>query len=200
VSNKNYETGGVPERLRQITIETLPVETPCELDIESFVESQEVVYIDKTQAGGMGRLAVDGRQPVKPLEVVDPSDDETVIFTSVWVRNDKGELQQGIVADCRWYNGQFDIVDGAKEVDFTDQEEAWEELDGRQHQVIIAAVVDYNENGEIAVWGDPVFYDAAVRMADIIDEDYIYYSAVKPVKSKNKSKNKKTKKSKKSKG
>lgn len=79
--NKKHETDGVPERLRQITIETLPVETPCELDIESFVEPQEVVYIDKTQAGGMGRLAVDARQPVKPLEVVELSDDETVIFT-----------------------------------------------------------------------------------------------------------------------
>ena len=40
MSNKNYETGGVPERLRQITIETLPVETPCTLDIEPFVEPQ----------------------------------------------------------------------------------------------------------------------------------------------------------------
>ena len=200
MSNKNYETGGVPERLRQITIETLPVETPCTLDIESFVEPQEVVYIDKTQAGGMGRLAVDGRQPVKPLEVVDSSDDETVIFTSVWVRNDKGELQQGIVADCRWYNGRFDVVDGTKEIDFTDQEEAWEELDSKQHQVIIAAVVDYDENGDIAVWGDPVFYDAAMYIADVIDRDCIDYSAAKPVKSKNKSKNKKTKKSKKSKG
>ena len=193
--NERYEADGVPERLRQITIETLPVETPCTLDIESFVEPQEVMYIDKAQ----DRLAVDARQPVKPLEVVELSDDETVIFTSVWVQDDKGELQQGIVADCRWYNGQFDIVDGAKEIDFTDQEEAWEELDSRQRQVIIAAVVDYNENGEITVWGDLVFYDAAVRMADMIDEYYIYYSAVKPVKSKNKSK-KKTKKSKKSKG
>ena len=43
--NKKHETDGVPGRLRQITIETLPVETPCELDIESFVEPQEVVYI-----------------------------------------------------------------------------------------------------------------------------------------------------------
>lgn len=194
--NKKHETDGVPERLRQITIEALPVEIPYVLDIEPFVEPQEVMYIDKAQ----DRLAVDARQPVKPLEVVELSDDETVIFTSVWVQDDKGELQQGIVADCRWYNGRFDVVDGTKEIDFTDQEEAWEELDSRQHQVIIAAVVDYDENGDIAVWGDPVFYDAAVRMADIIDEDYIYYSAVKPVKSKNKSKNKKTKKSKKSKG
>ena len=194
--NKKHETDGVPERLRQITIETLPVETPCELDIESFVEPQEVMYVDKTQ----DRLVVDARQPVKPLEVVELSDDETVIFTSVWVQDDKGGLQQGIVADCRWYNGRFDVVDGTKEIDFTDQEEAWEELDSRQHQVIIAAVVDYDENGEIAVWGDPMFYDAAICMADVIDRDYIDYSAAKPVKPKNKSKKKKTKKSKKSKG
>lgn len=194
--NKKHETDGVPERLRQITIETLPVEIPYVLNIEPFVEPQEVMYIDKAQ----DRLAVDARQPVKPLEVVELSDDETVIFTRVWVRNDKGELQQGIVADCRWYNGRFDVVDGTKEIDFTDQEEAWEELDSRQHQVIIAAVVDYDENGDIAVWGDPVFYDAAMYMADVIDRDCIDYSAIKPVKSKNKSKNKKTKKSKKSKG
>ncbi len=194
--NKKHETDGVPERLRQITIETLPVEIPYVLDIESFVEPQEVMYIDKTQ----DRLVVDARQPVKPLEVVELSDDETVIFMSAWVQDDKGELQQGVVVDCRWYNGRFDVVDGTKEIDFTDQEEAWEELDSRQHQVIIAAVVDYDENGEIAVWGDPVFYDAAMYMADVIDRDYIDYSAAKLVKPKNKSKKKKTKKSKKSKG
>ena len=66
--------------------------------------------------------------------------------------------------------------------------------------MIIAAVVDYDENGDIAVWGDPMFYDAAMYIADVIDRDCIDYSAIKPVKSKNKSKNKKTKKSKKSKG
>ena len=154
------------------------------------------MYVDKIQ----NRLVVDARQPVKPLEVVELSDDETVIFTSVWVQDDKGELQQGIVADCRWYNGRFDVVDGTKEIDFTDQEEAWEELDSRQHQVIIAAVVDYDENGDIAVWGDPMFYDAAMYMASVVDGDYVDYSAIKPVKSKNKSKNKKTKKSKRSKG
>ena len=64
--NKNHETGGVPERLRQITIETLPIERPYVIDIEPFVELQEVMYIDKTQ----DRLVVDARQPVKPLEVI----------------------------------------------------------------------------------------------------------------------------------
>ena len=60
MSNKNYETGGVPERLRQITIETLPIEIPYVLDIEPFVEPEEVMSIDKTQ----DRLVVDARQPV----------------------------------------------------------------------------------------------------------------------------------------
>ena len=92
MSKERYETDSVPERLRQTTIETLPVERPYVIDIEPFVEPQEVMYIDKTQ----DRLVVDARQPVKPLEVVELSDDETVIFTSVWVQDDKGELQQGI--------------------------------------------------------------------------------------------------------
>ena len=39
--NKKHETDGVPERLRQITIETLPIEIPYVLDIEPFVEPQE---------------------------------------------------------------------------------------------------------------------------------------------------------------
>ena len=47
--NKKHETDGVPERLRQITIETLPIEIPYVLDIEPFVEPQEVMYVDKTQ-------------------------------------------------------------------------------------------------------------------------------------------------------
>lgn len=93
---KKYETDGVPERLRQITIETLSVERPYVIDIEPFVEPQEVMYVDKIQ----DRLAVDARQPVKPLEVVELSDDETVIFMSAWVQDDKGELQQGVVVDC----------------------------------------------------------------------------------------------------
>ena len=47
--NERYEADGVPERLRQITIETLPVERPYVIDIEPFVEPQEVMYTDKTQ-------------------------------------------------------------------------------------------------------------------------------------------------------
>ena len=55
--NKKHEADGVPERLWQITIETLPVERPYVIDIEPFVEPQEVMYIDKTQ----DRLVVDAR-------------------------------------------------------------------------------------------------------------------------------------------
>ena len=48
--NERYEADGVPERLRQITIETLPVERPYVIDIEPFVEPQEVMYTDRTSS------------------------------------------------------------------------------------------------------------------------------------------------------
>ena len=67
------------------------------------------------------------------------------------------------MADCRQYDGQFDLVDGAQEIDFTDQEEAWDILEVRQHQVVISAVVDNDSNGKTKVWGDPAFYDAAIN-------------------------------------
>ena len=46
--NKKYEADGVPERLRQITVETLPVEAPYIPDLDPYTELQEVLYIDKT--------------------------------------------------------------------------------------------------------------------------------------------------------
>ena len=83
----------------------------------------------------------------------------------------KGGLRQGVVADCRQYDGQFDLVDGAQEIDFTDQEEAWDILEVRQHQVVISAVVDNDSNGKTKVWGDPAFYDAAIHMAKLINKE-----------------------------
>jgi hypothetical protein len=190
MSNKKYETDGVPERLRQITAETLPVEVPHILDIDPYTKPQDIIYIDKTQADGMGRLVVDGRQSMTPLDTTGLPDEGTVILMSVWVRTDEGDLRQGVVADCRHYTGVFDVVD-EEEVDFTDQEEAWGELDSEQHKVIIAAVIDYNENREIAVWGDPVFCEAAICMANMIDKDHRYSSPTKSVELKNKPKDKK---------
>ena len=43
--NKKHETGGVPERLRQITVETLPVQESYIPDIDPFVELSEVIYL-----------------------------------------------------------------------------------------------------------------------------------------------------------
>ena len=169
--NKKHETGGVPERLRQITVETLPVEVPYIPDIDPYTELPEVIYIDKTQADGMGRLAVDGRQPVKLLDMDKLPAKGTVILMNVWVQADEGGLRQGIVADCRRYDGTFDVVDGLKEIDFTDQEEAWDTLEMQQHQVVISAVVDNDSKGETSVWGDPVFYDAALHMVKLVNKE-----------------------------
>ena len=200
MSKERYETDGVPERLRPTTVETLPVEELYVIAVDPYIGLQDVVYIDKTQANGRGRLVVDGRQPVESFEVADLSEGEVIVLMKVWVQTSEGDLREGIVADCRQYNGQFDLVDGAQEIDFTDQEVAWEALDDRQHQVVISAVIDNDDDGKAKVWGDSAFYDAAMYMADVIDGGYVDSSAVKPVKSKNKSEKKKTKKSKKSKG
>ena len=60
-------------------------------------------------------------------------------------------------------------------------------------------MIDNGDDGKVKVWGDSVFYDAAMYMANTVDGGYVDSSAVKPVEPKNKSKKKKTKKSKKSK-
>lgn len=65
MSKERYETDGVPERLRQTTVETLPVEKLYVIAVDPYIGLQDVVYIDKTQANGRGRLVVDGRQPVE---------------------------------------------------------------------------------------------------------------------------------------
>ena len=203
MSNKKHETDGVPERLRQITVGTLPVEKPYIPILDPYTKLQEVLYIDKTQTDGMGRLAIDGRQPVKPIEIVESPDEDTVVLMGVWVRTSDGDLRQGVVADCRWYNGRFDVVDGEEEIDFMDQEGAWDELDYRRHKVVISAVVDYNDEGGVTVWGDPDFYDAAICMAKMVDEECAYSEAVESAygpksksKKKKKSKRNKSKKSK----
>lgn len=192
--NKKYETDGVPERLRQITVETLPVDKLYVLDLDPFTKPQEVMYIDVSQADGVANLAIDGRKPLKPLDTSRQPDDETVILMRVWVRTSEGDLREGIVADCRCYNGRFDVVDGVEEIDFTDQEDAWRELDAQERQVLISAVIDNDDDGKVKVWGDSVFYEAAIYMANVVDGGYVDSSTVKSVEPKNKSKKKKTKK------
>lgn len=130
-------------------------------------------YIDKNQASGLGRLVVDGRQD---LRLVEPADslDEMVVLMKVWVQDSKGELREYIIADCRYCDDKFDLIGDDSEVDFTDQETAWGEIDYRQHQVVISAVIDdEDEDGDgdkIRVWGDSNLYEAAICMAGMVDE------------------------------
>lgn len=83
-------------------------------------------------------------------------------------------MNQYIIADCRHYDGQFEVSADDSEVDFTDQETAWGEIDYRQHQVVISAVIDDgDEDGDkIRVWGDSNLYDAAIHMARMVDEAF----------------------------
>ena len=105
MSKERYETDGVPERLWQITVETLPVEELYVIAVDPYIGLQDVVYIDKTRANGGGRLVVDGRQPVESFEGADLSKNEAIILMKVWVQTSEGDLREGIVADCRQYNG-----------------------------------------------------------------------------------------------
>ena len=47
---------GVPDRLRQVTAETMSPEVLYTLDTYSDVSPQDVIYIDESRAEGSGRL------------------------------------------------------------------------------------------------------------------------------------------------
>ena len=128
-----------------------------------------MLYIDKTQAGGLGRLAIDKRCAVKALDKIDPADFNSVILMKAYVQ-DGDNLCCGVIADCRFYKGSFG-VDSGKEIDFTDQEEMWETLDDQANKLVISAVIDV-EDGQVKIWGDPVFFDAAVYMTKLVSDKY----------------------------
>ena len=88
-------------------------------------------------------------------------------------------------------------MDGERDIDFTEQEEAWSEIDTRQHQVVISAVIDNDSEGEVRVWGDSVFCDAAMYMAELVDKKSEKHVIVNTqFEEKNKKLHKKSKKSK----
>lgn len=128
-----------------------------------------MLYIDKTQAGGLGRLAIDKRCAVKALDKIDPADFNSVILMKAYVQ-DGDNLCCGVIADCRFYKGSFG-VDSGKEIDFTDQEEMWETLDDQANKLVISAVIDV-EDGQVKIWGDSVFFDAAVYMTKLVSDKY----------------------------
>ena len=155
---------GVPDRLRQVTVETMSPEALYTLDTYSDVSPQDVIYIDESRAEGSGRLIISKGQSVKLLEEANLSTPNLVVLMSVWQRNDQGDLYRGIIADCRFYSGRFDVEygDGINDEFYNNDDEQ-----------VISAVIDYGYNGEVKIWGDPTFFDAARYMAGLVDNESI---------------------------
>ena len=88
---------------------------------------------------------------------------------SVWQRNDQGDLCRGIIADCRFYSGRFDAEYGDEEIEF----EIDDEIYNKDDEQVISAVIDYGDDEEVKIWGDPTFFDAARYMAGLVDNESI---------------------------
>ena len=158
------EYDGIPNRLRQVTAETMSPEVLYTLDTYPDVSPQDVMYIDESRAEGNGRLIISKGQSVKLLEEANLSTPNLVVLMSVWQRNDQGDLYRGIIADCRFYSGRFDVEygDGINDEFYNNDDEQ-----------VISAVIDYGYNGEVKIWGDPTFFDAARYMAGLVDNESI---------------------------
>lgn len=158
------EYNGIPNRLRQVTAETMSPEALYTLDTYPDVSPQDVMYIDESRVGGSGRLIISKGQSVKLLEEANLSTLNLVVLMSVWQRNDQGDLYRGIIADCRFYSGRFDVEygDGINDEFYNNDDEQ-----------VISAVIDYGYNGEVKIWGDPTFFDAARYMAGLVDNESI---------------------------
>ena len=158
---------GVPDRLRQVTAETMSPEVLYILDTYPDVSPQDVIYIDESRAEGNGRLIISKGQSVKLLEEADLSTSDLVILMSVWQRNDQGDLCRGIIADCRFYSGRFDVEYGDEEIDDCDGID--DEIYNKDDEQVISAVIDCGDDEEVKIWGDPTFFDAARYMAGLVD-------------------------------
>ena len=163
---------GVPDRLRQVTTETMSPEVLYTLDTYPDVSSQDVMYIDESRAEGSGRLIISKGQSVKLLEEADLSTSNLVVLMSVWQRNDQGDLCRGIIADCRFYSGRFDAEYGDEEID------DYDEIYNKDDEQVISAVIDYGDDREVKIWGDPTFFDAARYMAGLVDNESIENNGV----------------------
>lgn len=142
------------------------------LDTYSDVSPQDVMCIDESRAEGSGRLIISKGQSVKLLEEADLSTSNLVVLMSVWQRNDQGDLCRGIIADCRFYSGRFDAEYGDEEIDDYDG------IYNKDDEQVISAVVDYGDDEEVKIWGDPTFFDAARYMAGLVDNEPIEKNGV----------------------
>ena len=50
----------------------------------------------------------------------------------------------------------------------------WETLDDQANKLVISAVIDV-EDGQVKIWGDSVFFDAAVYMTKLVSDKYSKY-------------------------
>ena len=167
---------GVPDRLRQVTTETMSPEVLYTLDTYPDVSPQDVMYIDESRAEGSGRLIISKGQSVKLLEEADLPTSNLVVLMSVWQRNDQGDLCRGIIADCRFYSGRFDAEYGDEETD--DYDGIDDEIYNKDDEQVISAVIDYGDDEEVKIWGDPTFFDAARYMAGLVDNESIENNGV----------------------
>ena len=165
---------GVPDRLRRVTAETMSPEVLYTLDTYSDVSPQDVIYIDESRAEGSGRLIISKGQSVKLLKEADSSTSNLVVLMSVWQKNDQGDLCRGIIADCRFYSGRFDVEYGDGEIEF----EIDDEIYNKDDEQVISAVIDYGDDEEVKIWGDPTFFDAARYMAGLVDNESIEKNGV----------------------
>ena len=94
-----------------------------------------------------------------------------VVLMSVWQRNDQGDLCRGIIADCRFYSGRFDVEYGDEEIDDCDGID--DEIYNKDDEQVISAVIDCGDDEEVKIWGDPTFFDAARYMAGLVDNESI---------------------------
>ena len=127
---------GVPDRLRQVTAETMPPEVLYTLDTYPDVSPQDVMYIDESRAEGRSR----------------------------------------IIADCRFYSGRFDVEYGDEEID--DYDGIDDEIYNKDDEQVVSAVIDYGDDREVKIWGDPMFFDAARYMAGLVDNESIENNGV----------------------
>lgn len=167
---------GVPDRLRQVTTETMSPEVLYTLDTYPDVSPQDVMHIDESRAEGSGRLIISKGQSVKLLEEADLPTSNLVVLMSVWQRNDQGDLCRGIIADCRFYSGRFDAEYGDEETD--DYDGIDDEIYNKDDEQVISAVIDYGDDEEVKIWGDPTFFDAARYMAGLVDNESIEKNGV----------------------
>ena len=77
----------------------------------------------------------------------------------------------GIVADCRFYSGRFDAEYGDEEID--DYDGIDDEIYNKDDEQVISAVIDYGDDREVKIWGDPTFFDAARYMVGLVDNESI---------------------------